>query len=161
MHLTWSFLVAALPYTAQCFEIAFYTGRQCTGQRLQTVELFFGDDCQPEDGLNSLASSACATRGPDDSASQGVAFYAGDTCDVNDGDGLIATANTGYVNVGSGIENFRSFKIIDGPSRHRASLAKRSEVTGIKHGDFSETNGEIWRWEQIARDSFRGVRPED
>lgn len=76
-------------------------------------------------------------------------------------DGLIASANSGYVNVGAGFQNFASFRVVDGESKRIASLAARSEATGIKHGDFFESAGELWRWEQLAGDTFRGVRPED
>jgi hypothetical protein len=148
-----------LPFVTQAFEVAFYTGSQCRAERLSVVDISLEDGCQDHDGLNSRASSACISRGADEPLTQSVAFYEGDSCDINDG--LIASANSGYVNVGAGFQNFASFRVIDGPSRRLASLATRSERTGIKHGDFFESAGEIWRWEQIARDAFRGIRPDD
>ncbi|KAK4506366.1 hypothetical protein PRZ48_000096 [Zasmidium cellare] len=152
-----SFLLAAVG-SVDAFSITFYAGVECRGERLGGGEVSIADGCQDGSMYNGIASSVLISPTGDEETGI-VSFYEGQDCPLENS---VAAGNDGCLTVGAGLASFGSYNVIGavtGPSvrkRTHRSVGPRS-LKEIKHGDVFEHDNHIWRWQQIAEGTFRGV----
>ncbi|RYN73540.1 hypothetical protein AA0120_g12597 [Alternaria tenuissima] len=152
-------LLAGLLPLASAYRLVFYTGFDCNGERLGARQAVQDGTCYDPSPLGSQTSSVLivAEEG-DDPLSTVVFFPNGVDCALGE---AISTGNTGCVNVYQG-DSFGGYTVISGQTK-RGEVQEEAPTSaiGITHGDFFEMDGELWRWNQIAQDTFSGVKPED
>jgi hypothetical protein len=159
------FLAAMLPLTS-AYRVVFYTGFDCNGESLGSRNVALGDSCQDPEQFGFQASSVLIVVEEGDEQGSIVGFYPDATCKPEE---AISAANTGCINVYQD-GGFGGYRVISGEMKRReveeeassnAARAESESPLGITHGDFFEMDGELWRWNQIAQDTFSGVKPED
>ncbi|RYO27312.1 hypothetical protein AA0113_g12324 [Alternaria arborescens] len=152
-------LLAGLLPLASAYRLVFYTGFDCNGERLRARQAVQDGTCYDPSPLGSQTSSVLIVAEDGDDPLSTVVFFPNDVdCALGE---AISTGNTGCVNVYQG-DSFGGFTVISGETKRR-EVQEEAPISaiGITHGDFFEMDGELWRWNQIAQDTFSGVKPED
>ncbi|CAN9265247.1 hypothetical protein CC77DRAFT_1004091 [Alternaria alternata] len=160
---TTTLLAATLLPLASAYQLTFYAGFDCNGERLETRQADQDGTCYDAEYLGGNTNSVNIIKEVGDDPNSIVAFYPRDV-DCRPGDSISA-GNTGCVNVYQDDQFFGGYNVISGEFKRRdvqeEAPAEPKSALGITHGDFFELDGELWRWKQIALDAFSGVKPED
>lgn len=159
LHLLLSFLACSV----NAYQVTFYAGWQCRGERLGAIDIQVSDGCVDASRFNPVSQSATIRSTPGDDPSDLVLFNAGPNCAASPTD---ARGNVGCIAVGAGVNDFTSINVVGGtprppPGGAQTSTTNLDEMVDIQHGDFFEHDGEIWRWRQIAQNAFTGVLAEE
>ncbi|KAI4944891.1 hypothetical protein J4E91_008235 [Alternaria rosae] len=164
MHVTIAAGLFTLMVPSLGYNVQFYTGIQCRGERLGgAVGLTRNDGCQDGSLYSINAQSVYIAQG-DTEEDLKIAFYEGDKCPLEN---AVATGNVGAcLSVDGAYQHFDSynaFPIIPRSKRgDSAEFQVNDEPLNFQHGtSFEDDDGVQWRLQQIAENAFRGVRAEE
>jgi len=164
---TAALLAAALMPLTNAYRLTFYAGFDCNGERLESRQAIQDGTCYDPEYLGASTNSITIVQEEGDDPNSIVVFFPrGSNCTPRDS---ISAGNSGCINVYQD-GSFGGYHVISGQDKRRAvreddqpepDSSEASPGLGITHGDFFESDGELWRWNQIALNTFSGVKPED